>query len=107
MSDALSALEGLYVFMTSNLAALQAAFPADPEKSRLMSLYVAARTSYWKCVDATFHDDDPAITALVTQMNAQQATIAAEVAAMNDVGKILNAITSAVQIGARLASLGA
>jgi len=107
MSDALSALEALYVFLTSNLSALQGACPADPEKSQLMSLYVAARINYWKGIDATFHDDDPAVASLVAQMNAQQKTITDEVAALSDVAKILNDITTAVQIGKKLVDLAA
>lgn len=107
MGDALGALEDLYVFLTSNLSALQAACPADPQKTELMTLYVAARRNYWQCIDVTLHDDDPAIMSLVAQMKTQQAAITQEVAILNDVAKILNDLTTAVQIGAKIAALAA
>jgi hypothetical protein len=107
MSDALNALEGLYVFLTTNLSVLQSTYPAEPQKSELMSLYVTARTNYWKCIDATFHDDDPQVASLVSQMKTQQTAITAEVAALTDVAKILNDITTAVQIGAKLVAFAA
>jgi hypothetical protein len=105
MGDSLAALEDLYIFLTSNLAALQAACPVDPQRSELMSLYVAARRNYWQCIDVTMHDDDPALVSLVAQMKTQQSVITHEVLVLNDVAKLLNDLTTAVQIGTKIAAL--
>jgi hypothetical protein len=107
MGDALAVLENLYIFLTSNLSALQAACPDDPQKSELMSLYVSARKNYWQCIDVTLHEDDPMIVSLVAQMKTQQSVITQETAVLNDVAKLLNDLTTAVQIGAKIATLAA
>jgi len=105
MSEALQSVESLYIYLTNNLSRLQAKYPKEPEKSRFMSQYVAARRNYYNSINRIFHDDDPAIISLCAEMKKQQAVIKKEIAAMADAAKILNAITTAVQIGAKIAAL--
>ena len=105
MGNALASLEDLYVFLTINLAALQKVFAKDPQKTEFMTQYVSARRNYWNCVDAVFHDDDPQIVTLVKQMKSQQTAIEADVKALSNLVKTLNDITTAVQVGSKLAAL--
>ncbi len=105
MGDALASLEALYVFLTTNLSALQAAFPKDPEKSAFMTQYVLARKNYWDCIDGTFHDDDPQVVALVNQMKSEQSAVEKDFKTLSDLTKTLNDITTAVGVGAKLATL--
>jgi hypothetical protein len=105
VSDALQSLENQYFYLTSNLATLQAKYPNEPEKSQFMTQYVNSRRNYFNSINKIFHDDDPAIISLCKQMKQQQAVIKKEVDTMSDVAKLLNDITTAVQVGAKLASL--
>ena len=107
MGDALSSLEALYVFLTVNLSALQAAFPKDPQKTAFMTQYVTARKNYWNCIAATFHDDDPQVVALVKQMKTQQANVEKDLENLTNFTKTLNDITKAVKVGSTLAALAA
>jgi hypothetical protein len=104
MGDALASLEALYVFLTTNLSAFQAAFPKDPEKSAFMSQYVQARKNYWDCIDATFHDDDPQVVALVKQIKTEQTSVEKDFKTLSDLAKTLNDITTAVDVGSKLAT---
>ena len=105
MSDALQSLENQYFYLTSHLSDLQAKYPAEPEKSKFMTQYVNSRRNYFNSINKIFHDDDPAIVSLCAQMKQQQSVIKKEVETMADVAKLLNDITTAVQVGAKLASL--
>jgi hypothetical protein len=105
MGSGLQSLENLYMLLTVNLSALTAAFPSDPQKSQFMSLYVTARSQYWTSIGKIIHDDDPQVLGLVKQMNTQQTKLAAEVKSLANVATVLNDLTTAVQIGAKIASL--
>jgi len=105
VSEALQSLQDLYFYLTNNLATLQAKYSQEPQKSEFMTQYVAARRNFFNSINKVFHDDDPQIVTLCAQMKQQQATLKKEVDTMNDVAKVLNAITTAVQIGAKIASL--
>jgi len=106
MSDVPKVQDDLYLYLTKNLSELQAKYPNEPEKSQFMTQYVNARRNYNDSINKKFKDDDPAVASLMAQMKQQQATIKKEVAANASAAKILSAITTAVQVGAKLASLG-
>jgi hypothetical protein len=104
MSDALQALESQYILLTNNLSSLVAACTTADQKNALMTQYVACRRNYFNCVNQIFHDDDPAVQSLVTQMNKQQATLTTEVTNIQDIAAVINTITTAIQTGVALAA---
>lgn len=104
MQDALSALEASYITLQAQIADLSAACQNPDQTSALMSKYVAARTNYWSCVNKAFHDDDPAVASLVTQLNAANMDLKTAVEQMGDMKKVLDSITQAITLGSSLAA---
>ncbi len=103
MNPSLKALENQYVLLTNNLPNLIAACKGDKTlKDTLMSSYVTSRRNYWDGINAIFHDDDPAVHALVTQMTADQISLDATIQNMGKIAKVLAAITKAVDVGSQL-----
>ena len=105
MGEALSALQTQYIFLTVNLADLLAACPTQDLRDAIQTQYVACRRSYFACVNTIFHDDDPAISNLVTQMETAQASLEQTVADLNNIAKVVDGITQAVTIGVKLAGM--
>jgi hypothetical protein len=102
MTAALQALEDQYILLTNNLSALSAACQNDDEKNALITQYVACRRNYFTAINQMFHDDDPAVIALVNQMKQEQTALQASVAHIGAVAGVITAITTAVQTGAAL-----
>ena len=103
MNPSLKALENQYLLLTNNLPALIVACKDDCTlKDNLMTSYVTSRRNYWDGIKAIFHDDDPAVHALVTQMTADQISLDATIQNLGKIAKILAAITKAVDVGSQL-----
>ncbi|MDR3751287.1 MAG: hypothetical protein P4K94_07340 [Terracidiphilus sp.] len=104
MQDALAALEKNYMNLNQQLNMLSVNCTAD-QKSALMNQVVAARTAYWSCVNKAFHDDDPQVVSLTSQLNAANKQLSNAVQQMGDITATLNQITQAVTIATGLAAL--
>ncbi|NYF78056.1 hypothetical protein [Granulicella arctica] len=107
MGDALSSVESYYFSLQSQLDLLLAACTTQQQRDALMSQYVAARQNYWSCINKMFHNDDPAVIALVTQLKAAEALVKQSVAQMGDISKVIDGITKAVAIGVQIAAKAA
>jgi hypothetical protein len=70
MQSALAELETTYFTLQSQIGPLLAACQTQAQRDALTTQYVAARSAYWSCVNKAFHDDDPAVIALTTQLDA-------------------------------------
>lgn len=104
MGGALGAVETLYFSLQTRLADMLDAARTDADRDTIKSQYVLARQNYWQCVNKTFHEDDPALQALVTQAK----TVADEVThidnQLNDITKVIAVVKQAVSIGSQIAS---
>ncbi len=107
MGDALATLEQQYFFLRDNQFDLLAACKTDDQKNTILSNLVAARRNYWNCINKLFHDDDPRIVTAVTQMKAAQSSLEAMVTQLDNVTKVLAAVTKAVSMGTQLAAMAA
>jgi hypothetical protein len=105
MGEVLSALQAQYIFLTVNLADFLAACPTQDLRDAIQTQYVACRRSYFASVNTIFHDDDPAISSLVTQMKTAQASLEQTVEDLNNIAKVVDGITQAVTIGVKLAGM--
>ncbi len=105
MGPGLQCLEDLYLYLNANYDDIEAKMTTDEQKKGLATQFVTARSNYWKAINKILHDDDPQVQALVKQMNAAQATLQADVTGLAKVAKIIGDITTAVQIGTKLATL--
>jgi|SRR3984893_9080346 hypothetical protein len=104
MGNGLQSLETLYLFLTTNLSALLATCQNQDQRAAITSLYVASRRSYWNCINKTFHDDDPAVASLVSQLQAAQDRLQATTQGLASVADAISEITEAVKVAAQLAA---
>jgi hypothetical protein len=104
MGDSLSTLEGIYTSLQANLDMTLSACPDQAHRDQVMTQYVTARTNYWNCVNKAFHDDDPALQALVTQGKTAITAIKNINDSLGDITKVINTITQAVTIGGEIAA---
>jgi ABC-type proline/glycine betaine transport system substrate-binding protein len=104
MQDALTALEQNYMTLNQQLAMLSLNCTPD-QKTALMNQVVAARSAYWSCVNKAFHDDDPQVVSLASQLNAANQQLSNAVQQMGDIGATLTQITQAVTLASSLAAL--
>ncbi|MGA2888692.1 MAG: hypothetical protein ABSE51_11615 [Terracidiphilus sp.] len=104
MQSALSELETTYFTLQSQIGMLLAACKTQDQRDALTTQYVKARSNYWSCVNKAFHDDDPQVIALTTQLDAANTQLKASVQQLGDISKTIDAITGAITIGASLAA---
>jgi hypothetical protein len=104
MGDALAAVENIYFTFQDNLNDALAACPDQASRDAVMSKYVAARQNYWQCINKGFHDDDPAVQALVVQAKAACADLETIDAHLGDIARVIDIVTKAVTVGSQIAS---
>jgi hypothetical protein len=104
VNESLQALEDQYFYFMQTLADLTDEDAPAPVLEALRKAVVQSRTNYWKAIHKILHDDDPEVAALVEQMEAAQCAIDAAVKNLNNVAKILTAVTKAIDIGSELAA---
>jgi uncharacterized membrane protein YccC len=104
MGDALETLQDIYFAMETNLDMMLAACQSQADRDQVMSEYVAARQNYWNCINKAFHDDDPAVQALVAQGKNCATTITNINAQLGNIATVINDLTQAVTIGAQIAA---
>jgi len=106
MGPSLQSLEDQYMLLTRELSAVLAACPTQTERDRVMTQYVASRRNYWNSIQKIFHDDDPQIAALVQEMQQEQQKIKDCTDHLNDISKVIDIISDAVNVGSALVALG-
>src|SRR5580658_3076312 len=104
MQSALAELEENYLTLQSQIGMLLNACQTQDQRDALTAKLVAARSNYWNCVNKAFHDDDPTVVALTTQLDAANNQVKAAVQQLGDINKTIDTITQAVTIGASLAA---
>lgn len=102
MSPSVEALENLYFLLRGSLTTLQGQGATPDQLDQLRTQIVIARTNYWTAINSIFHDDDPQVRDLTSQLNTAQLSLEATIEHLNDVAKVLDAITKAVDIGSQL-----
>ena len=105
MGDALSSLEAQYLFLTQHLAAILGACQTDEQRTIVRTNYVAARRNYWDAINQIFHDDDPQIEQVVSQMKDAQDSLQKMTLDLANIAQVITAITTAVKVGTELASM--
>jgi hypothetical protein len=104
MGDALSTVEGIYTSLQASLDDMLMACPTQADRDTVMSKYVAARENYWNCIKKAFHDDDPALQALVAEGKTDIDAIKNINDSLGDITKVIDTITHAVTVGSQFAA---
>lgn len=102
MGPSVQALENLYVLLRGSLTTLQAQGATPGQLDQLRTQVVQARTNYWTAINSIFHDDDPGVRDLTSELNTEQLSLEATIKHLGEVSKVLDAITKAVDIGSQL-----
>ncbi|HYK36990.1 hypothetical protein [Alloacidobacterium sp.] len=103
MGPSLQSLEDQYMLLTQNLSMILAACPTQTERDQVMAQYVASRRNYWSSLQKIFHDNDPTVASLVQEMHDEQQKIKDCTKHLNDIARVIDIITDAVNVGAALA----
>jgi len=104
MGPSLQSLEDQYMLLTQQLSTLLDACTTQAQRDQVMTEYTTARRNYWSGIQKTFHDDDPQIVSLVQKMQAEQKQIKEVTNHLNDIAKVIDIITDAVNVGTALAA---
>jgi hypothetical protein len=102
VNPSVEALENLYFLLRGSLTTLQAQGATLDQLDLLRAQIVRARTNYWTAANSILHDDDPQVRNLTSQLNSAQLSLAATIEHLNNVAKVLDAITKAVDIGSQI-----
>jgi hypothetical protein len=102
MNPSVEALENLYFLLRGSLSTVQAHGATPDQLDQLRTQIVLARTNYWTAINKVLHDDDPQVRALTSQLNTAQLSLEATIKHLNDVAKVLDTITKAVDIGSQI-----
>lgn len=105
MGEALSAVEALYFELQQKIGMLSLASTTQEQRDAFTSQYVAARAAYWNCVNKMFHDDDPQVVALTTQLKAATDDVKQSEKELGNISKVIDDVTEAVTIAGKLATL--
>lgn len=104
MGGAPGAVENLYFSLQAKLADMLGVAQTDAEKETIQSQYVQARQNYWQCINKTFHEDDPALQALVTEANEVANEVKHIDKQLTDITTIITVVKQAVSIGTQIAA---
>jgi capsule polysaccharide export protein KpsE/RkpR len=105
MQSALQELETTYFTLQSQINMLSPACQTEAQRDTLSAQYVKARQNYWACVNKAFHDDDPQVVSLTTQIDAANQQLANSVQQLGNITKTITDITNLVTLGGQLASM--
>ncbi|HEY1903878.1 MAG TPA: hypothetical protein VGG56_15705 [Terracidiphilus sp.] len=104
MQEALAQLESTYLTMQPQIGLMLNACPSQGDRDTITTKFVAARQNYWSCVNKAFHDDDPQVISLTTDLTTANTALKTAVTQLDDIKKTIDAITQAVTVGASLAA---
>src|SRR5713101_4141762 len=102
MANALTDVQDTFTTLDANYNLLHTACKTDKERNDLGVQYGLAMAAYQKCVNQFLSDDDPAIAALSTELKTANDKVAKSVTQMGNMTHVIDAITQAVDIGAKV-----
>jgi hypothetical protein len=104
MQEALAQLESTYLTMQPQVGLMLNACNSQDDRDTITTKFVGARANYWSCVNKAFHDDDPQVILLTSQLTTANNTLKTAVPQLDDIKKTIDVITQAVTVGASLAA---
>lgn len=102
MSQSIEALEDQYFLLRGSLSTLTEQGATTNQLDQLRTQIAQSRTNFLTAVNKNLHNNNPEITHLVTQLNAQETSLKTTIDHLGDVAKVIDAITKAVDIGSQI-----
>jgi hypothetical protein len=107
MSQSVETLENQSSLLRASLGTLADQGATADQLDQLRTQIAQSRTNYWTAVNKNLQDDNPEITQLVTQLNAEEANLKTTIDHLGDFAKVIDAITKAVDIGSQIVAKAA
>ena len=104
MNAALAAVEAIYTEAQKNLSMLLMACGTDEQHDTVIAEYVQARKDYIQCLNASFHENDPALIALESQAQQSAQQLSKIQAQLGNIAKAIDVLTTAVTYGSKIAA---
>ena len=96
MADVLAAVQATYILVDSKYTTLREVCTTDQQRNDLATQNSAAQNAWCACENKTLHDDDPAVAALHTKLQAANAIVERSTAQLESIGDVINHIADAV-----------
>lgn len=104
MPDSLQELGNTFFALQSQINMLSQACQTQAQRDALSAQYEKAGQNYWTCVNKAFHDDDPQVVSLTSQIGIANQQLSKAVQQIGDIAKTITDITKVVTLGEQLAS---
>ncbi len=105
MANALSGVEATFLSLDAQYGVLRAACKTQEQRDALAAQYAAAQQNYQSTLNAMLTDDDAEVAALSTQLQAANAQVVRATAESGNISKVIDDITTAVSLGAKLVTM--
>jgi hypothetical protein len=105
MPDALADVQATFDSLDSQFNLLFAACQTEEQRTALKQQYAAAQAAYQMCIGKMLIEDDAEVADLSTKLKAANEQLKLAVTEMGNISKVIDEITTAVTLGAKLASL--
>ncbi len=102
MANALDDVQATYTIVNEKYNLLRVACQTDAQRDALAAQYADAQTAYFACVGKMLSDDDAEIATLSQQLQAANTLVTQSVEEMGDMSTVIDQITQAVTLGAKL-----
>ena len=102
MSDSLQDVQDFFTDLDAKYNMLRAACKTDDDRTKLGVQYSRAEAAYQNCLNQQLVSDDPQVATLATEFTAASAVVKEAVKQMGDMSKVIDGITDAVDIAAKI-----
>ena len=102
MSNSLQDVQDFFTDLNAKYNMLRAACTNDTDRTALELQYSRAQAAYQTSLGQTLASDDPQVATLGTQFTAASAVVKEAVEQMGDMSKVIDGITDAVNIAAKI-----
>jgi archaellum component FlaF (FlaF/FlaG flagellin family) len=102
MPNALLTVQDTFNTLDSQFRILFVACQTEEQRAALKQRYSEAQAAYQKCIGKMLSDDDAEVAALDAQIKAANQQIKQAVTEMGTISKVIDEITTAIQLGEKL-----
>ena len=102
MPNALLTVQDTFNTLDSQFNLLLVACQTDEQRDALKQQYSAAQAAYQKCIGQILSDDDAEVAVIDAQIKIANQQIKQAVTEMGNISKIIDEITTAIQLGEKL-----
>jgi len=105
MPNVLSTVQDTFNSLDSQYNLLLAACKTSEQRTALEQQYAVAEATYQKCIGQMLSDDNAQVAALSAQLKTANVAVKQSVTVMGDINGVIDEITKAVTLGAKLVSM--